>query len=383
MDFEIIFVRHGESCANAWQKEFLSGSQILYGDPELTRRGIERCKVFREPLEVFIQEKWSDKPYIVGASALMRTQLTAFWQLARDSLGVPNGQTKPINVFPHICEPGRTWDNIPFDSQKQKEIIKSREILERLEDGNDYRDQQTRETQSNMLLFLKFLGRNPNVFAIGPDGVRRGVVFTHSHFLKKNFQLPTNDNIMNNGFIYTKFRVKPQIQSLEEFQGQGDFNYPYFQFFDLPDYPKEKYMCPDLCRKTLCTFRKDTHGLPSAAISLPPPLPPPPPTKSWFTNLFTRKNKNKNRNRNNRNKNNRNTRKRVDPRILSNSTYAQQLSQGANKGAGVGPLYRQPNNVYRENRGFALNGLGPQNFNEQGYIPKRQILQPEGASVRQ
>ena len=83
------------------------------------------------------------------------------------------------------------------------------------------------------------------------------------------------------------------------------------------------------------------------------------------------------------NKNNRNTRKRVDPRILPNSTYAQQLSQGANKGAGVGPLYRQPNNVYRENRGFALNGLGPQNFNEQGYIPKRQILQPEGASVRQ
>lgn len=374
MDFEIIFVRHGESCANAWQKEFLSGSQILYGDPELTRRGIERCKVFREPLEAFIEEKWSKKPYIVGASALMRTQLTAFWQLARYTAG---HLQKPIHVFPHICEPGRSWDNIPFDTQKQKEIIKSREILEQLDDGNDYRDQQTRETQSNMLLFLKFLGRNPNVFSIDADGVRRGVVFTHSHFLKKNFQLPTNDNIMNNGFIYTKFKLSPKIQSLEELQtGQGDFNYPYFQFFDLPDYPKEPYMCPDLCRKTLCTFRKNTHGLPSAAISLPPP--PPPKERSWFTNPFTRKNKNT------RNKRNTTQRKRIDSRLLPSSTYAQQLAKDGNTGAGVGPLY-STNNTKQRNLGFALNGLGPQNFNEQGYIPKGQFQQKvlEGASVRQ
>uniref|UniRef100_A0A6C0BK59 Uncharacterized protein n=1 Tax=viral metagenome TaxID=1070528 RepID=A0A6C0BK59_9ZZZZ len=375
MDFEIIFVRHGESCANAWQKEFLSGTQILYGDPELTRRGIERCKVFRKPLEVFINEKWSEKPYIVGASALMRTQLTAFWQLARYTAG---HLQKPIHVFPHICEPGRSWDNIPFDSQKQRSIIKSREILEQLDDGNDYRDQQTRETQSNMLLFLKFLGTNPSVFSAGNDGIRRGVVFTHSHFLKKHFQLPTNDNIMNNGFIYTKFKLSPQNQSLEEFQGQGDFNYPYFQFFDLPDYPKEKYMCPDLCRKTLCTFRKDTHGLPSEAISLPPP---PPKARSWYTNLFTRKNKNQNKT-NRINKNNITQRKRIDPKLIQGSTYAKQLAEGGNRGAGIGPLY-SVNNKQR-NLGFALNGLGPQNFNEQGYIPKQTLRLPvQGASVRQ
>lgn len=247
MDFEIIFVRHGESCANAWQKEFFPGTQILYGDPELTRRGVERCKVFRQPLEVFIDEKWSTQPYTIGASALMRTQLTAFWQLARYTAG---HQQKPIHVFPHICEPGRSWDNIPFDSQKQRSIIKSREILEQLDDGNDYRDQQDRQTQSNMLLFLKFLARNPSVFSTGTDGVRRGIVFTHSHFLKKIFTLPTNDNIMNNGFIFTKFTLNTNLQSLEELQGKGDFNFPYFQFFDLPDYPKEPYMCPDLCRKT-------------------------------------------------------------------------------------------------------------------------------------
>jgi len=372
MDFEIIFVRHGESCANAWQKEFLSGSQIIYGDPELTRRGIERCKVFRKPLEVFIQEKWSAQPYIVGASALMRTQLTAFWQLARYTAG---HLQKPIHVFPHICEPGRSWDNIPFDSQKQKSIIKSREILEQLDDGHDYRDQQTRETQSNMLLFLKFLGTNPSVFSTGPDGVRRGVVFTHSHFLKKIFSLPTNDNIMNNGFIYTKFKLSPQIQSLEEFQGQGDFNYPYFQFFNLPDYPKEKYMCPDLCRKTLCTFRKDTHGLPSEAISLPPT---PPPKKSWYTNFFTRKTKNviKNQNRTTT------QRRRIDPKLIQGSTYAEQLAEGGNTAAGVGALY-SVNNKER-NLGFALNGLGPENFNEKGYIPKQTLRVPiQGASVRQ
>ena len=375
MDFEIIFVRHGESCANAWQKEFLSGTQIMYGDPELTRRGIERCKVFRKPLEVFIQEKWSEKPYIVGASALMRTQLTAFWQLARYTAG---HLQKPIHVFPHICEPGRSWDNIPFDTQKQRSIIKSREILELLDDGNDYRDQQTRETQSNMLLFLKFLGTNPSVFSAGTDGIRRGVIFTHSHFLKKIFSLPTNDNIMNNGFIYTKFKLSPQIQSIEELQGQGDFNFPYFQFFDLPNYPKEKYMCPDLCRKTLCTFRKDTHGLPSEAISLPPP---PPKARSWYTNLFTRKNKNQNK-INKTTRNNKTQRKRIDPKLIQGSTYSEQLAEGKNRGAGVGPLYSTNNR--ERSLGFALNGLGPKNFNEQGYIPKQTLKLPiQGVSVRQ
>jgi hypothetical protein len=218
------------------------------------------------------------------------------------------------------------------------------------------------------------LGTNPSIFSAGPDGVRRGVVFTHSHFLKKHFQLPTNDNIMNNGFIYTKFKLSPQIQSLEEFSGQGDFNYPYFQFFDLPNYPKEKYMCPDLCRKTLCTFRKDTHGLPSEAISLPPP---PPKARSWYTNLFTRKNKNKNTT----GRNNTTQRRRIDPKLIQGSTYAEQLADGGNRAAGVGPLYSSNK---ERNLGFALNGLGPQNFNEQGYIPKQTLRLPiQGASVRQ
>jgi hypothetical protein len=186
---------------------------------------------------------------------------------------------------------------------------------------------------------------------------------------------------MNNGFIFTKFTLNTNLQSLEELQGKGDFNFPYFQFFDLPDYPKEPYMCPDLCRKTLCTFRKDTHGLPSEAISLPPP----PPKKSWFSNLFTRKNKNRtNQNR----QQNRTQRKRVDPRLIPGSTYAEQLAEGGNRGAGVGPLFSSNNknnkNNQERNLGFALNGLGPENFNEQGYIPKQTLKLPiQGASVRQ
>ena len=42
------------------------------------------------------------------------------------------------------------------------------------------------------------------------------------------------------------------------------------------------------------------------------------------------------------------------------------------------------NNTKQRNLGFALNGLGPQNFNEQGYIPKQTLRLPiQGASVRQ
>ncbi len=61
MIVEIFFVRHGESCANAWQKEFLQGTQWTYQDPELTARGIQRSIDYSKPLLYLIDKFWRDK----------------------------------------------------------------------------------------------------------------------------------------------------------------------------------------------------------------------------------------------------------------------------------------------------------------------------------
>ena len=304
MIVEIFFVRHGESCANAWQKEFLQGTQWTYQDPELTARGIQRSIDYSKPLLYLIDKFWMDKkkkkiyPYSIGASALMRTQLTAYWQLARlregalnpeietraletkDELkpenlsrkangkpkygieglrnqNIPHG--KSISIFPHICEPLTSIDNKPFKKEKQRKIIANQKfvadpalgqhILRLLDEGEDFRDQQTIMNQSSIEDFKKWMWSNSIQFPKGEDGIHRAVVFTHSYFIKQTFPLPTKASIMNNGIIYTRFH-SPRIQK------KGPHDYPNFSYYNTVPNPMGPYICPDLCRVTLPKCRK-------------------------------------------------------------------------------------------------------------------------------
>ena len=248
---EIIFVRHGESCANILKEKYpLSPLRFSIQDPQLTERGIKRSEILTVPLQKFIQQKWgSNKNFMIGASAMMRAQMTAFYQLAREL-------KKPIHIFPHICEKGLTVDNLPYEKTKQQELLRERnpQIVRYLNSGNDYRSEQTTATKSDILLFLEWVRNHQDLFKPTSRGSIRLVVFTHGHFIRSGFSLPDgvslsgqplkNETIMNNGFLYTQFYIGPT-------------DYPHFEVFHDKTKYILPYICPDKCTRTVC---KKTEG---------------------------------------------------------------------------------------------------------------------------
>ena len=248
---ELLFVRHGESCANVLKKQNpLSPSRFVYRDPELTKRGVERTQFMYEPLRTFIAQKWGQNPiFTIAASALMRTQMTAFYQLA-------SHLNQPINIFPHICEKGLTEDNIPFPKETQRNILKTIDpsIFVLLDKGKDYRSVQTTQTKSDFDLFFNWLQRNLQLFPEAEPNLYRFVIFTHGLFLQSAFplrlgyslsktKLKKGKSIMNNGFFYTEFTLY-------------DTEYPEYEYFNDEDLYRKPYTCPDNCRKTLCKKQK-------------------------------------------------------------------------------------------------------------------------------
>ena len=251
---EIIFVRHGESCANILkEKNPLNVSRFSHKDPQLTERGVERSNLANASLAALIQTVWGDnKRYMIGASAMMRAQMTAYYQLA-------SFVKKPIHIFPHICEKGVTVDNIPYDKPEQQNLLRQRDpkILQYLNSGKDYRSVQTKFTKSDFTLFMDWVKNNLSLFKATSKGSVRLVVFTHGHFIKSAFPLSEgislgknplkNETIMNNGFLYTQFHIGPT-------------DFPNFAVF----HDKTKYIlpytCPDKCTKSICKTKGGTQS---------------------------------------------------------------------------------------------------------------------------
>lgn len=246
LKLEVIFVRHGESCANILKEKFPRNPlRFSYQDPQLTERGIQRSVVTATPLMEFIKSKWGDnKTYLIGSSAMMRAQMTAYYQLA---LHVK----KPIHVFPHICERGLTLDNIPYEKEKQHQLLRQRDpkLLRYLTSGKDYRKVQTISTKSDLSLFLDWVKSNLDRFKQTSQGSVRLVVFTHGMLLRTLFSFPDgtsvtgkpvqDKSIMNNGFVYTQFHIGPT-------------DYPNFQVFHDPESFVLPYKCPDKCTRSIC-----------------------------------------------------------------------------------------------------------------------------------
>ena len=108
---------------------------------------------------------------------------------------------KSINIIPHVGESGLSVDNFAFSKEKQREIISKRNpnIIKSFDNGSDFREAQTITGKSNWSKFLNWAIKNPKCFAKGSDGVYRGIIFTHSHFLQNSFQ---SDKIKNNNGIH-------------------------------------------------------------------------------------------------------------------------------------------------------------------------------------
>lgn len=245
--YEIIFVRHAESCANAWGKKYY-GTHILYPDPEITASGIKRSKQFYPILQEFIDEKWNNKKYTIAASAMLRAQQTAFHMIAKQ-------KQLAIDIFPFVCEKNMTLDNIPLSKQKQVMYLQDTNpvLLKHLMEGDDYRNEQTSFNKSDFPSFKKWLEKNPHAVYADKDGIHRLILFTHSHFLHETFRLPHGKLITNNGFIFTRMTLATKSGSIEPTTQTEEDEFPFeFQFWDPLNLMKGEYICPDGCSRTLC-----------------------------------------------------------------------------------------------------------------------------------
>ena len=235
MIFDLIFVRHGQSCANAWQLKYY-GAHIFYKDPELTQMGIDVSKMLAMSLQEHIAGRWSNEPYTIGASRRIRAQETAFYMLAQAT-------NKPINVFPHIAEHGITRDNWSEAPTDQYAIMNRRnpDVCKLITRGQDYREPQSFRTKSNWALFMHRAVANPDAFAKGTDNTYRAVIFSHGHFLNSVFGFPYS--MKNNDALNTVINTAI------------DYTSPRYEYWPL-NRSTSIDMCPDNCISSPCTVKR-------------------------------------------------------------------------------------------------------------------------------
>jgi hypothetical protein len=208
---EIVFVRHGISCANAWGRKGGRSYQSAYPDPELTEYGVQRSVEKGPELQGFVATLFPDGKYSIGASCMMRAQQTAHYMLAK-TVG------KPINIMPHIGElsngtlPG--YCNFPLSPASQRKILDPEIVL-----GVDARGDVTGDKLSNWPKFTEWAATagepffTPTVNSVG-ETVHRAVIVGHSLLFKDIFGYTLN----NNDVIYAKIDTGAGARIVEQAQ---------------------------------------------------------------------------------------------------------------------------------------------------------------------
>ena len=276
MRFELLFVRHGESCANAWQ-HISKLTQATYQDPELTTKGRQISVVLYRRLKKWLQERAAaaglssakELNYTIGASDLMRAQMTAFYMLAFH-------EQMPINIMPFVGERGYSPDNLAFSREDQRQLYESTlpDILPLLNAGKDARDKQGYINKSNFPSFMDWAEKNPDFFGLGPDGVYRSIIFTHSQFLQSAFKTKNVEGdpltkITNNDIVYTVIDATAK-------GSDGAYNvfYPKWKYVamfkpDIGDECPKNYSCriPRPCKQAAGNKRKTQRRLRSRSRS--------------------------------------------------------------------------------------------------------------------
>ena len=200
---ELMIVRHGYSCQNAWksidvheEREPEKRVNGYYPDPELTADGIHLCEARRKSLARVLAKKFPGGSYKVGTSCLARTQQTAYYMLLK-------GTRRRYSIFPHIAENADKLSNYPLESKEQRELLGSTA-------NHLYRDERglvASDTKSNWDLFLKWIDSltdkdREDLFYKTKDGVYRAVLFTHyeliEHALGEKLRPANNDVFLMN-----------------------------------------------------------------------------------------------------------------------------------------------------------------------------------------
>lgn len=211
---EVLFVRHGLSCANAWghRSKVL---EVLYPDPELTRYGIRRSIEKGGILKTFADRFFPDGRYSIGASCMIRAQQTAYHMLA-------HRVKKPIHILPHIGERMPALCNVPLTPEAQRPIL-GVDVAAAL--GVDARGDvgySGRADWDRFLTWADTLSIDSPFFthAINPRGeaVLRAVIVTHSLYLQHVF----HEMLNNNDVLYAK--IDTTTKRILEQRRLTDFN---------------------------------------------------------------------------------------------------------------------------------------------------------------
>jgi broad specificity phosphatase PhoE len=232
--FNIILVRHGISCGNLMKEtSMIPFLHKMYSDPELTIEGrkhaFEFGKDFRQSLE-------NDNLIpVVGASVLIRAQQTA------DLLFNP----KKILIVPYVAEIGSSFDNIPRDKYKQKEIFKKICMPETADkrDYNFYKDYKD-GPRSNIASFKKWLRLEFDNLVNEPNKVL--VIVCHGIYIRHLIEnigfkkeLRETRNCEAHKFFYDKDKNKLNYK--------GEYKYTFLKKINTKENCKV-----DFCRKNTC-----------------------------------------------------------------------------------------------------------------------------------
>lgn len=308
--FDVIFVRHGVSCANMWKSK-KSRRYTLYRDPELTQGGIKRSLELGvdkdnanesikssnnnangrfKNLGDAIQKYWGEnKNYIICSSPLIRAFQTAYYMMGLNN--EKNNEKSKIHIIPAVSELSSyitTPDNnpLPFKPTLQNDILSGegkctqikkknentqRKILCDIGDigeaddkiidsiGTDYRnyiDKKYKNSIDDLISFLRdsLENKNPfgkilNRFKNHDNNTIRLIIFTHSQFLLKEFP-----------DVKTKFEKKNEkkvfnnegIHTTFRLDSKPTFNpedYIYYHTNRQKKLNEALEFCPDKCRK--------------------------------------------------------------------------------------------------------------------------------------
>jgi broad specificity phosphatase PhoE len=223
--FEIIFVRHGESCANAIQKAPGLVSQLTglvthkqYLDPELTTKGkLLSIKKYKNLREAFTTEPFQKGQYTIGSSPLLRAQETAYYMLAKHV-------KKPVNVMPYLGETGNISIGTIGDDNRDMPKEDQDVYLSETTNKEEYPFQRGKDIRAppNFEKFWQWAtseGIRDGWFFQGTDKVYRAIIFSHSNTLKEEFPMkkercknlnkieikPEGDKLGNNDFLVTLY----------------------------------------------------------------------------------------------------------------------------------------------------------------------------------
>jgi len=211
---EILFVRHGLSCANALKiKDRVSSG--FYRDPELTTYGKERSEQLTDRFTAYVNRIFPNNAYSIGASTMIRAQQTAYYMLAKNT-------DKKIHILPHIGETGLTPANIPLKAEKQKTIMSSG-LVRKL--GEDARGDTKYGIRSNWSKFIEWVNTlyetqhhlapffTETMNAKG-ETVYRAVIVSHSNFLKSVFGPP---KLINNDMIFATINTETKEKRIQRY----------------------------------------------------------------------------------------------------------------------------------------------------------------------